>query len=290
MKVIKATYGTRDCTSAVTSKIKDGKLIIRATNDIVGDPSVGVSKKLVVVLEVDGKTITQSVPEGSLLVYPKPKTNRLGIFYSNNNTPKIFPAIQASLESIRVASENKADIMTCMWQSEPKNPFTEYIAWTKTSSHLNQLLQIMQLLYSAREVGAYEYVSFLEHDVLYPEGYFDYPEFENGIVMTNMNYKGINKDGFQPLGQRDEPFHQMTMRFDDAIKHCESILPNALITNNGNIEADKIIRKQWECKNSAIHINHGKHFTSHFNVYNKTNLSTKDPYWGEHSKWKYLFD
>lgn len=290
MKVIKATYGGVDCTSLVQSKVKSDRLIIRSTNGIIGDPTPGIVKNLVVTLEINGNTITESVKEGSLLVVPKPKNNRLGIFYSNNNTPKIFPVIQASLESIKVASENKADILTCMWENEPKNPFMEYIAWTKTSSHLNQLLQIMQLLYSAREVGAYEYVSFLEHDVLYPEGYFDYPEFENGIVMTNMNYKGINKEGFQPLGQRDEPFHQMTMRFDDAIKHCESILPNALITNNGNIEADKIIRKQWECKNSAIHVNHGVHFTSHFNVYSKTNLYTNDSYWGEHSKFTYLFN
>jgi hypothetical protein len=290
MKIISATYGDQDCTNIIQSRIKNDKLVIRADNNIIGDPSVGVTKRLVVTLELDGKTITESAIEGSLLVFPRPKTNRLGIFYSNNNTPKLFPVIQASLESIRIASENKADVMTCMWNHEPKNPFIEYIAWTKTSSHLNQLLQIMQLLYSAREVNSYEYVSFLEHDVLYPEGYFDFPDFENGVVYTNMNYKGINRDGFQPLNQRDEPFHQMTMRFDDAIKHCESILPNALIKNGGNIEPNDIIRKQWECKNSPMHVNHGMHFTSHYNVYSKTNLYTTDPYWGEHSKWKHLFN
>lgn len=289
MKIIKATYGNQDCTDAVRSKVKDGKLVIRANNDIIGDPSVGRTKRLIVIFEINGETTTESVLEGGVLAVPKSKTNKLGIFYSNNNNSKIFPVIQASLESIRVAAENKADIMTCMWQNEPKNPFVEYIAWTKTSSHLNQLLQIMQLLYTAREVGVYDYVSFLEHDVLYPEGYFDFPEFEHGIVYTNMNYKGINKDGYQPLGQRDEPFHQMTMRFNDAIKHCESILPNALVTNSGNIESDKVVRKQWKCKNSAIHINHGLHFTSHYNVYKKNNLYTNDPYWGDHSKWQYLF-
>lgn len=290
MKIIKATYGGKDCTNLIQLKVKDGKLIVRANNDIIGDPSIGKLKTLDVTLELDGKTINESISEGNLLIVPKPKTNKLGIFYSNNNNSKIFPAIQASLESIRVAALGKADIMTCMWNNEPKNPFIEYIAWTKTSSHLNQLLQIMQLLYAAREVGTYDYVSFLEHDVLYPEGYFDFPEFENGVVYTNMNYKGINKDGYQLLGQRDEPFHQMTMRFNDAIKHCESILPNALVTNSGNIEANEIIRKQWKCKNSAIHINHGLHFTSHYNVYKKKDLYTNDPYWGEHSKWKYLFD
>lgn len=292
MKIIKATYGNKDCTNIIQSKVKDGKLIIRSSNDIIGDPTVGSTKYLKVDIELNGKTFNESVKEGDLLVFPKSKNNKLGIFYSNNINSKIFPVIRASLKSIEVAAnrENGADILTCMWQNEPSNPFTEYIAWTKTHSHLNQLLQIMQLLYSARQINNYKYVSFLEHDVLYPEGYFDYPEFENGVVYTNMNYKGMNSQGFQLLGQRDEPFHQMTMRFDDAIKHCESILANALITNSGLIEPQNLIRKKWECKNSAIHVNHGMHFTSHYNVYRKDKMYEIDPYWGEHSKWKHLFN
>jgi hypothetical protein len=287
MRIIKATYGGKDCTKEIQSKIKDNKLIIRSSNSIIGDPSIGTLKYLVVDIEGE-KTI--KVKEGDLLVFPKTKLERVGIFYSNNNTPKIYPAIQASLKSIEKSAEGKADIYTCMWKHEPLNPFIEYIAWTQTSSHLNQLLQIMQLLYSARQVNDYKYVSFLEHDVLYSEGYFDYPEFENGEVYTNMNYIGMNKDGFQSLGQRDEPFHQMTMRFDDAIKHCESILPNALITNNGLIETQKLKRKQWNCVNPSVHINHGYHFTSHYNVYNKTGISKTNPYWGNIDNWKYLIE
>lgn len=290
MKVISATYGEKDCTAAIQSRVKGNKLMVIANNDIIGDTLFGKVKELVVTLELNGQIITETVKEREVMMIPKSTTNKLGIFYSNNNQPKIFPAIRASLESIRVASaNNKADIITCMWHREPSNPFIEYIAWTRTSSHLNQLLQIMQLLYSAKTIGNYDYVSFLEHDVLYPEGYFDYPDFPSGEVYTNMNYKGINKDGFQPLNQSDEPFHQMTMRFDDAIAHCHSILPNALVRNGGNVEPDDIIRKQWRCENPAIHINHGYHFTSHYNVYNKVDLEEKDPYWGAHSEWKHLF-
>jgi len=290
IKILKASYGGKDCTEILQSKVKDNKLLIISNNAIVGDPSVGVVKYLVVEAEIDGNIVTESVKEGGLLAIPKTTKDRIGIFYSNNSTPKIFPAIQASLESIRVAAEGKVDIYTCMWNHEPLNPFVEYISWNKTSSHLNQLLQIMQILYSARQVHDYKYVSFLEHDVLYGEGYFDYPDFEPGEVYTNMNYMGMNKDGYQPLGQRDEPFHQMTMRFDEAIKHCESILPNALITNSGLVETQTLIRKQWESKHPSIHINHGYHFTSHYNVYRKDNIFLRDPYWGNHSKWKYLFD
>jgi len=290
MKIIRATYGGVDCTQAVQLKASGDILIIHANNDIIGDPSIGNTKYLVVEAEIDGEIISKSIKEGELLVLPQSTKDKLGIFYSNNNTPKTFPAIRASLKSIQKAAEGKADILTCMWNHEPENPFTEYIAWTKTSSHLNQLLQIMQLLYSAKGVNNYKYVSFLEHDVLYPEGYFDYPEFDTGELYTNMNYKGMNKDGFQSLGQRDEPFHQMTMRFSDAIKHCESILENALVLNSGLIEPQNIVRKQWKCINAPVHVNHGYHFTSHCNVYKKDKMYPSDPYWGEHSKWKYLFD
>jgi hypothetical protein len=139
----------------------------------------------------------------------------------------------------------------------------------------------MQLLYQAKEIADYEYVSFLEHDVLYPEGYFDFPDFEEGVVLTNMNYIGINSLGFQPLGQRDEPFHQMTMRFNEAIRHCESILSNALVRNCGLIEPQNLARKQWNCVSPSIHINHGRHFTSHYSIYTN-DIFEYDNYWGNH--------
>jgi hypothetical protein len=238
-------------------------------------------KYLEIEIEYNGIVSNHKIQEHNLFVFPESKNNKLGIFYSNNNTPSLYPAIDASLKSIQKAAEGKADILTCMWQKHQSNPFPEFIAWTQTTSHLNQLLQVMQLLYQAKEINKYEYVSFLEHDVLYPEGYFDFPNFEEGTVITNMNYMGINADGFQPLGQRDEPFHQMTMKFDEAIRHCESIFANALVRNSGLIEPQNIIRKQWNCINPSIHINHGKHFTSHFNVYTK-NTFTHHEYWGEH--------
>lgn len=281
MKVLKATYGGVDCTDKIQSKVNNGKLIVRSNNDIIGDTQPGVVKYLEIEIENENIVSNHSIKEHTLFVFPKSKTNKLGIFYSNNNTPSIYPAIRASLKSVKKAAEGKADIITCMWQQEPENPFPEFIAWTHTSSHLNQLLQVMQLLYQAREIYSYEYVSFLEHDVLYPEGYFDFPDFEEGYVMTNMNYMGINSDGFQPLGQRDEPFHQMTMRFDEAIKHCESILANALIRNAGLIEPQNLVRKQWNCVNPSIHINHGRHFTSHYNVYTR-DIFNYHEYWGEY--------
>lgn len=287
MNISSAFYGGVDCTDVVKSRVRNGSLILRSDNNIIGDPSPGLMKMLVIT--IDGKEY--STPEGHMFIYPTPTNKKLGIFYSNNTRPETFPAIRASLKSIEKAAKGKADILTCMWNKEPENPFPEFIAWTKTFSHLNQLLQIMQLLYVAREINQYETVSFLEHDVLYPEGYFDYPEIIPGTVITNMNYMGINKEGWQGVPIKHEPFHQMTMRFDEAILHCESILANALITNSGMIEPQipNIIRRKWNCIHPSVHINHGGHFTSHFSIYSTTDIKDVDPYWGVHKDYLHLF-
>lgn len=287
MNIIKATYGNRDCTDNL--KIVNDNLVVRVNNNICGDPLVGQVKYLVIEWEHEGIIQTNTFREGDLATLPAPKNNRLGVFYSNNNNHSIWDSIYKSLESIKNASNNKADILTCLWEEMPLNPFHNVPSWYRSQSHLNQLLQIMQLLYLAKDMGRYEYVSFLEHDVLYPEGYFDFPDFERGFVLTNMNYGGVNKHGWQKRLQDDEPFHQMTMRFEDAIEHCERILPNALKTNSGNIETDYLTRIQWNCENEAIHINHGVHFTSHNSIYDKKEPYQSHPYWGDHFNFIELF-
>jgi hypothetical protein len=287
MRIISAFYGGKDCTDKLV--VKDDKLIIRVNNNIIGDPKVGQVKYLSVDWEHEGIIYTDNFKEGDLATLPKTKHNKLGIFYSNNNNNQIWDSIYCSLDSIKIASNDKADIITCTWEDMPLNPFYNVPSWYRSQSHLNQLLQIMQCLYLAKDMNQYDYVSFLEHDVIYPEGYFDFPDFERGVVLTNMNYGGINQEGWQGRNQDDEPFHQMTMKFEDAIEHCLRILPNALKTNSGNIETDKLKREQWLCKNEAIHINHGVHFTSHNSIYSKTKTYQTHPYWGEHSKFSKLF-
>lgn len=289
MKVIKATYGGVDCTDVISKKVVGNQLIVRSNNDIIGDTAVGQVKFLEVELLTDKGPLFKRVAEGGILVYPESKVRKLGIFYSNNNNKKIWPSIYKSLNTIKEASEGVADIVTCMWEPMPENPFYQVRSWYQSQSHLNQLLQIMQCLYAAKETGEYDYVSFLEHDVMYPKGYFDFPDFARGSVLTNMNYGGICIDGWQERGQNDEPFHQMTMRFEDAISHCLAILPNALRTNSGMIETQTMKRTQWNCENQAIHINHGVHFTSHNSIYRKDNLSLTHNYWGNHSDYTNLF-
>lgn len=290
MNILKATYGERDCTEQIRQRVKNGTLLLNVNNDIVGDPAVGKVKTLVIDYAFDDGLILQAVfKEGETVRLQQDSKKKLGIFYSNNNNPKTKQTILTSLKTIEKSSANKADVISCFWVDEPNSPFNRLKSWYAVPSHLTQLLQIMQLLYTARQSGNYDYVSFLEHDVLYPEGYFDFPDFPKGTVLCNMNYGGLNSEGWQPRNADHQPFHQMTMRFDDAIKHCESILPNALVTNSGMIESQTLQRGSWNCRNEAIHVNHGHHFTSHFTIYGKADKQTH-PYWGDAKNFLHLFN
>ncbi len=289
MKIISATYGGVNCTKELQSLVHDNMLCVRASNSIIGDPCVGTIKYLSVEVEVESFKLKDTVKEGDLLVLPKTNLKRLGVFYSNNNNPSIYKAISKSLATIEHAALGKADIITNVWNSIPDNPFPQVISWYNSSSHLTQLLQIMQCLYFAREIANYDYVSFLEHDVMYPEGYFDYGDFSSGNVLINMNYGGLCPLGWQQRKQDDEPFHQMTMVFNDAIKHCETILANAIVTNSGNIEPNTLKRVQWQSLNQCIHINHGMHFTSHNSIYDKQCTTAQHEYWGDYHEYLNLF-
>lgn len=281
MKIIRAKYSVTDVTDIIKQKVVDNRLVIRVDNNICGDPSIGVVKSLTIDYEIEGKLFTKACSENSILSIPDSKYDRLGIFYSNNNNPETYKTINDSLESIRIACEGKADILTCVWNPISTNPFVQIIAQTKTTSHLNQVLQILQLLYTARNINQYKYVSFLEHDCLYPIGTFDYPDFDEGMI-CNMNYIGVCRGGWQKRNQDDKPLSQITMRFDDAIKHFESILPNAILTNSGLVEPQLKIN-EWMSENSSVHVNHGHHFTSHFSIYSKDNLTENHPYWGNYN-------
>lgn len=269
LNIRSAIYGGKDVTDVVKRQVKGDKLVLKVGNDIFGDPAPGVAKSLR--LDVNGEV--KFYAENSFLSLPETKKNKLGIWYSNNNVDKVVRESVLSLEKFK----DDADILTCVWRPVTSNPFYQCIAMTQSSNHLNIIIQILQLLYVAKETGNYKYVSFLEHDVLYPDGYFDFPDFNTG-VLTNMNYMGICEGGFQQKNADHEPLHQMTMIFDEAITHFENLMKDAIRMGSVLVEPNPN-RKQWRCKNPAIHVNHGKHFTSHFSIYSR-NTTPSHPYWG----------
>jgi len=292
MKIVKATYGGIDVSEKLINQIKNDKILIRVGNDIFGDTKVGVLKDLEVEFYHDGVLHTKTVQENKYFIFPETSTDKLGIFYSDNIDNNIRPCILASLNSINKSSSGKADIITNMWRKEPENPFLEIISTAQSRSHLNQVLQILQLLFVSQQIKPYKYVSFLEHDVLYAENYFDYEDFDEDYII-NTNYIGMKEQGFQSIRQNDKPTSQITMKFDFALNHFLKILPNALMHNHGSLEPHwsnsiKFTFKSYASKNPNIHVNHGRHFTSHFDCFYHDYQQT-NPYWGNIEKYQYLF-
>jgi len=295
MKIVKAIYGPKDVTQHIASIFKNESLNIYVSNDIFGDTNHGVLKKLIVEFD-DGSKLEAN--ENEFLIYPKIFDERIGIFYTNNNDTRKEKALYASLKSLAISSEKKARIITSVWNKIPENPFCEIISQTKNSNHLNQVLQILHLLYFVRKNSTnVKYVSFLEHDCLYPEEYFEYDDFECDSI-SNINYIGLCSSGWQPKNGAARATSQVTMKFTSAIKHFENILPNALLKNSGSLEpwyskenGFTLLNwknKDWFCKNPSVHINHGYAFTSHFQTFQKV-FSESNEYWGDYSEYAYLF-
>lgn len=282
MEIIYAVYGGKTVTETVKSLVSGDKLYFRVGNHYFGDPQPGVVKSFSVHIKNENNQVVQiDKKEGQVVAYPPVKLKKLGIWYSNVPAG-VETSTLSSLKSIEKAAKDKADIITCVWKPIPGNPFHELLAWTRTYSHLNQILQILQCLYTARSIAEYEYVSLLEHDLLYPEDYFDFPEIPKGKNMNNANYIGAKPEGFQKKRQNDRPLSQMSFCFNDAISHFEHILKNALLINAGNLEpdADKMPSLIWTTQNPSVHLNHMRHFTSHYAIYGPPEEATH-PYWGE---------
>ena len=215
------------------------------------------------------------------MLLPNTGTANIGIFYTNLSVPsKYLSRVLSQLDKAR-----NVDILTCPWHPIQDNPFPELEWFYRVPAHLTITLQILKLLHTAQEIRPYEYVFFLEHDVLYPEGYFDIEPFSEDVLL-NTNYIGLSENGFQsqrPHGQ--QPLHQLVMKVPAAIEHFTSRLPKAL--TQGGIELEPYGRP-WATRRSAepaVHINHGKHFTSHFNIYSRDEIEQSHPYWGSAASW-----
>lgn len=280
IEIVSAVYGGWDVTQQLRKFIRPNGMNVLINNALLGfDPCHGVLKSLEVAYRVDGKDYNKVVEEHACFAV-RQHSSKLGIFYSNNNNDKVNSCVVQNLAKI---AEGRADILTCSWRPIPANPFPEITAMTQSGNHLNIALQILQLLYRAQDSGDYEYVSFLEHDVMYAEGYFDYPDFEDA-VLYNTNLVGICPSGFQTYGHVHDsiPLHQMTMRFKDAIEWFEGCVKKAMKYGQIMLEPE-LKRMPWTAANPSVHINHGHNFTSHYTLYSKE-TTQNDPYWGDASE------
>jgi hypothetical protein len=157
----------------------------------------------------------------------------LGVWYSNNAAP--VPLLQKSLATIKRSVDetmfHDVEVVTCSWQSIPGNPFSGGTHKPSVQGHAAIIEQIRRCLLPGWINGAvyddpyeWEYLVFLEHDVLYPPNYFD--RIGNAArneppVVSNLDYEGLNATGWLKVKERHEPMHQLAMRRDVALANLD---------------------------------------------------------------------
>lgn len=287
LSILHATWGSGDCQIDVTERLQSlvngGRLLFTATNQLFTDPCVNHIKTVKFSYRI-GRSSTEhvcEVQEGGFVSEPVTDTKNVGIFYTNLSVPEKY--LDRVLKQL-AKSMDKVDIITCPWKPIKGNPFPELPWQYHISNHLTINLQILKLLYTAQEVGRYEYVFFLEHDVLYPEGYFEIEPFEVD-VLSNANYIGLSEEGFQLSHPAHEPLHQLAMRLPAAIEHFEGKLSKALTHGGIILEPNGRSWARRQSSQPAVHINHGGHFTSHYAIYSKDKVEASHPYWGSAGSW-----
>lgn len=216
----------------------------------------------------------------------------LGCWYSNNGINSKI--LRASLESIKKAKDayKDANVVTCNWSHNQDNPFEEHITLYKMGVHLGIILQILRIFYEEEKKGnKYDAVSFLEHDVLYPDDYFSRVKEgfkSNPLTVINLDYIGMNQTGWLDVIQRDEPMHQFSMQYSAAIRHFDLLIREAVMNGNVYLEHSKssTIRIPFKGDKPSCHINHSKHFTNHYDCYAKdSGEKVIHPYWGDFKKY-----
>jgi hypothetical protein len=286
LRVIEATYGDGtdvvDVTERLQRLVNNGYLFLWVSNDLFGDPCVNRVKTLRLVYEVPESDATyyHEVEEHNPLLLPDTGTSKIGILYTNNSIPSKY--LNRVLGQLKKASGD-VDIITCPWRPIEGNPFPELAWFYHVPSYLTLTLQILKLLVTAQELGRYEYVFFLEHDVLYPEDHFDIePSSED--VLWNTNYIGLCAEGFQTLPPDLHSLFLVTMRLPAAIDHFTSSIRRLLTGSFISIEP----HGPWASRESpepVVHINHGNHLSGYFDRFSNAGSAKSHPYWGSAASW-----
>ena len=236
--------------------------------------------------------------------------NRLGIFYTCNYNGLMKPLLKSVLKRLKKVSDNKIDIISSVWQPIKNNPFPEYISPYTRVNDINLCLQILSLLSIYGESQKYKYVSFLEHDVFYPDDYFDYPDFSTNVLLNPYSI-GLNKFGYinkkkkfkhqiiDEEGMSDMPLFLTTMNFNFAVFHFTKCLFNQLNPINDNkpcFEPIEEFNKKnytiYKAKNPVLHIDTGWNYSHHFEIFYDKKMNDvypKHKYWGEAKKYDKFF-
>lgn len=218
----------------------------------------------------------------------------LGVYYTHS---QLHPKLQEhNLLRIKqmVQATPGADYICSVWKETPFVPKEkQQVSFFKNNGHMNIALQIYRALLTKKD---FNYVAFLEHDVLYHQGYLNilaanYQQGYDGV--SYRSFIGMNAKGFQKLNQADEPMSMLSMRYDKAVALMKNKIEYYVTNGAGCIEPDdksKMLKVKGE---DNVHVNmnetkHNHHLTSHYNIYSKTQITDSHKYWGSHKQYDFF--
>ena len=233
------------------------------------------------------------------------RQNLLAVWYTDNSAPG--PLLESSLKSIQIAEgqtmRHNVDVVSSSWFPIPLNPFSAVVySGEHKRSHETIAKQILEVVNSVDR--KYDGLVFMEHDVLYPENYFDLvgdalEDNPQSDVISNQNYIGLNETGWLTVKQRDEPMHQLTIRFAFALINLDRALADCKKQGWAYLEPHHgEQRRNWtrlmpvlgdagNLTMASVHVNHKNgRFTSHGEVvFNQVSTTQNHPHWGEAKKY-----
>jgi hypothetical protein len=311
---VKAVYGTEEHFVDVSDALKrqlaaTGRVNIRATNQLAGDPAPGQEKSLRVIIQ--DKEF--EVREGRTFVWPEAKgVDHLVIFYSHVNPQedkRQGSFVSYCLNHLLDTVPDNVAVRGGLIHSYPieHSKFYNYTPiYREGIGHAMIMQQIYRTLLAARNEGltSLKYVSFAEHDNLYPASHFQFEDFEEDLLI-NTNHIGFTQDGFQKRQENETwPTFSMTMKYDYAVEYFKSRIqwffedPDAfgLIEPITDFHFENLSIGEWtdltrkgltcthklrETEEPILHLWNGRHNTSHFQTYPKDEYLKHNAYWGD---------
>lgn len=218
----------------------------------------------------------------------------LGVYYTHSNLHLGLQEQNLMRIKRMIEATPGADYIASVWKPTPfLPPEKQQVSFFKNNGHMNIALQIYRALLSKQ---GFNYVAFLEHDVLYHHNYLNTlaQNFQQGWDgISYQSFIGLNAKGFQKLNQQDEPMSMLSMTYPKALALMKSKIDYYVTHGSGCIEPDdksKMLKVRGE---DNVHVNMNEtrqshHLTSHYNIYSKTDVTDTHKYWGSHTKYNFF--
>jgi hypothetical protein len=250
--------------------------------------------------EIENYTKSMNIPQ-------KPKA--LAIYCTTNKPdPKVMRASMASIIKAKQESDYLDVTIVCVMRNfngVDAHPDVYGVMSTggETDSHLNIITSLQDGINKFPDTK-FDFIFPTEHTNLYAPHYFDdaYLNFDNNLaikVVSNLNYEGMNRNGWQKQVEAHEPFHQLGFRADYFIQLLEEKKAVCLRNEQCYLEPahpnnrTKDWWKQYRTRVPNIHIDpsatpgvwDNSRFTSHHAVVYNPQTYLNHPVWGDHKKY-----